>query len=130
MRRIRLHICQWPGFCSSERLVPHKRICCSTLEIRVFEANRKLQQIAAYQSGRLNIPIHADQVVVAPGSKPLLFALFDLLDGDVLLPRPSWVSYEPQVAHAGKRLFWVETDEHDRHTLTEAAQPAVISERR
>jgi aspartate aminotransferase len=40
------------------------------------------------------------------------------LEGDVLLPRPSWVSYEPQVKHAGKRLFWVETDEQDRHTIT------------
>lgn len=40
------------------------------------------------------------------------------MEGDVLLPRPSWVSYEPQVHHAQKRLFWVETDEHDRHTIT------------
>ena len=48
----------------------------------------------------------------------MLFAFFDILEGDVLLPRPSWVSYEPQVKHAGKRLFWVETDEHDRHTIT------------
>ena len=42
-----------------------------------------------------------DQVVIAPGSKPLLFALLDILQGDVMLPRPSWVSYEPQVKHAG-----------------------------
>ena len=62
--------------------------------------------------------IKADQIVVAPGSKPLLFALFDIFNGDVLLPRPSWVSYEPQVMHAGKRLFWIETDEEDRHTIT------------
>jgi aspartate/methionine/tyrosine aminotransferase len=48
----------------------------------------------------------------------LLFALFDILDGAVLLPRPSWVSYEPQVLHAGKKLFWVETDAVDRHTIT------------
>jgi len=66
----------------------------------------------------LGFTIGPDQVVVAPGSKPLLFAFFDILEGDVLLPRPSWVSYEPQVKHAGKRLFWVETDEHDRHTIT------------
>ena len=57
-------------------------------------------------------------MVIAPGSKPLLFALFDILEGDVLLPRPSWVSYEPQVEHARKKLFWVETDEHDRHTIS------------
>jgi aspartate aminotransferase len=76
------------------------------------------QSIAQFNSKRLGLEITADQVVVAPGSKVLLFALFDVLQGDVLLPRPSWVSYEPQVKHANKRLFWVETDEEDRHTIT------------
>lgn len=77
-----------------------------------------LQNVAQFQSRRLGCPISPKQVVIAPGSKPLLFALFDILRGDVMLPRPSWVSYEPQVVHAGKRLFWVETDEEDRHTIT------------
>ncbi|CAI9630180.1 unnamed protein product [Alternaria burnsii] len=83
--------------------------------------------IAEYQSGRLGIKIQSDQVVVAPGSKPLLFALFDIVRGDVLLPRPSWVSYEAQVAHAGKKLFWIETDEFDRHTLTAEALEAAYN---
>ena len=75
------------------------------------------KSIARFQSRRLGEKVNGDQIVVAPGSKPLLFALFDLLQGDVLLPRPSWVSYAPQVVHAGKKLFWVETDEGDRHTI-------------
>jgi aspartate aminotransferase len=90
----------------------------------------QLQSIARFQSRRLGADIKARQVVVAPGSKPLLFALFDVLAGDVLLPRPSWVSYEPQVMHAGKQLFWVETDEEDRHTITgQCTAPRVHSER-
>lgn len=66
-------------------------------------------------------------MVIAPGSKPLLFAFFDILEGDVLLPRPSWVTYEPQVKHAGKRLFWVETDEQDRHTITSQSTRAGLN---
>ncbi|KAJ5624268.1 plp-dependent transferase [Penicillium lagena] len=104
-----------------EVLQCHREACNLTSYLPVAGLGELRERIAAYQSGRLNIPIQADQVVVAPGSKPLLFALFDILEGDVLLPRPSWVSYEPQVAHAGKQLFWIETDEHDRHTLTEKA---------
>ncbi|GAB1213419.1 hypothetical protein ATERTT37_002568 [Aspergillus terreus] len=88
--------------------------------------------IADFNAERLGVSISPEQVVVAPGSKPLLFALFDILQGDVLLPRPSWVSYEPQVLHAGKKLFWVETDPHDRHSITEtsltAAYEKAISE--
>ncbi|RFU73586.1 kynurenine-oxoglutarate transaminase [Trichoderma arundinaceum] len=87
----------------------------------------KLRQvIAKFQSRRLGTAIRPDQVVIAPGSKPLLFALFDILQGDVLLPRPSWVSYEPQIIHAGKRVFWVETDEEDRHTITESSLEAAF----
>ncbi|VUC36312.1 unnamed protein product [Clonostachys rosea] len=92
------------------------------------------ESVARFQTRRLGFTISPEQVVIAPGSKPLLFALFDILSGDALLPRPSWVSYEPQVKHAGKRLFWVETDEEDRHTITgsslKSAYDQAISEGR
>jgi aspartate aminotransferase len=74
--------------------------------------------VADYHSWRLEMNVSQENVIIAPGSKPLLFALFDILEGDVLLPRPCWVSYEPQVMHARKQLFWIETDEHDRHTIS------------
>lgn len=48
-----------------------------------------------------------EQVVFAPGSKPLLAALIRLLPGDVVLPKPSWVSYAAQAALAGKRSWHV-----------------------
>jgi aspartate aminotransferase len=48
-----------------------------------------------------------EQVVTAPGSKALLFALVSVLPGDVVLPRPSWVSYAAQAALAGKRVLQV-----------------------
>ena len=43
----------------------------------------------------------AGQIVVAPGSKALLFGLLSVLPGDVVLPRPCWVSYAAQAALAG-----------------------------
>ncbi|GAB7328574.1 hypothetical protein MBLNU13_g00524t1 [Cladosporium sp. NU13] len=99
-------------------LEAHSKASRNTSYMPVAGLMKLRESIARFQSRRLGFTISPDQVVVAPGSKPLLFAFFDTLDGDVLLPRPSWVSYEPQVKHAGKRLFWVETDEHDRHTIT------------
>ncbi|KAL4893100.1 pyridoxal phosphate-dependent transferase [Aspergillus ambiguus] len=99
----------------------HKDSSNTTSYMPVAGAEALRKSIAKFNADRLGVSINQEQVVVAPGSKPLLFALFDILQGDVLLPRPSWVSYEPQVLHAGKKLFWVETDAHDRHTITEAA---------
>ncbi|MCQ4081081.1 pyridoxal phosphate-dependent aminotransferase [Streptomyces sp. RB6PN25] len=62
--------------------------------------------VAGYFARR-RMPTTADQVVVAPGSKPLLMAVQLVVDGDVLLPRPAWNTYAPQAAYAGKKAFGV-----------------------
>lgn len=56
---------------------------------------------------RRGMPTAPEQVLLAPGSKALLFALLAALPGDVVLPQPSWVSYAAQAALAGKRVHHV-----------------------
>jgi len=63
--------------------------------------------VAGYYSRR-GLVTEPRQVVVAPGSKALLYALLLVLDGDLVLPRPSWVSYEPQARLAGKEVVRVD----------------------
>lgn len=52
-------------------------------------------------------PTSPDQVILAPGSKPLLMALNLVLPGDVLLPRPCWNTYAPQAHLAGKHAYGI-----------------------
>ena len=61
------------------------------------------EAVAGYFERR-GLPTSADRILVAPGSKALLYALLAVLPGDVVLPRPSWVSYAAQAALAGKRV--------------------------
>ena len=56
----------------------------------------ELRDAAAGWWTRRGIATEGAQVVAGPGSKPLLFAIFEALGGPVLLPRPSWVSYAAQ----------------------------------
>jgi aspartate aminotransferase len=56
---------------------------------------------------RRNLRTDPYQIVLAPGSKALLFALLAVLPGDVVLPAPSWVSYAAQAALLGKRVISV-----------------------
>ncbi|MBN96224.1 MAG: aspartate aminotransferase [Deltaproteobacteria bacterium] len=51
----------------------------------------------------------ADDVMVGPGSKELLFLLQLAYHGDLLLPNPSWVSYAPQARIIGRQVQWLET---------------------
>jgi aspartate aminotransferase len=63
--------------------------------------------VAAYYSRR-SLETQPSQIVVGPGSKALLYALLLVLDGDLVLPRPSWVSYEPQARLIGKEVVRVD----------------------
>lgn len=76
------------------------------------------QAIAGYIERTRGVNCSAEQVVVGPGSKPLLYGLLQVLAGDVLLPVPSWVSYKPQATFAGRRVMGVVTDPADHHRLT------------
>jgi aspartate aminotransferase len=67
--------------------------------------------VAGYLDRR-GIPTGPEQVMLAPGSKPLLFGLVESLPGDVVLPAPSWVTYAAQAALTGRRVTWVPVPEH------------------
>jgi aspartate aminotransferase len=65
----------------------------------------EVRAAAAGYFERRRLPTAPEQVLLAPGSKPLLYALLTVLPGDVVVPRPSWVSYAAQAAIAGKRVL-------------------------
>jgi aspartate aminotransferase len=46
----------------------------------------------------------ADDVIIGPGSKELLFLLQVVFDGELLVPTPAWVSYPPQARILGRRV--------------------------
>jgi aspartate/methionine/tyrosine aminotransferase len=82
--------------------------------------------IAGYLGRTRGLAVGSAQIAVAPGSKPLIYALMHTLAGDALIPAPSWVSYAPQARLAGKRVIPVATDAGDQHTLTAEALSAAL----
>jgi len=66
--------------------------------------------VAGYFARR-RLETDASQIVVAPGSKPLLLAIVAAVPGDVLLPRPSWVTYAPQAALLDRKVRLVDIPE-------------------
>ena len=51
------------------------------------------ETIANYYSDKLGLIFNNSQVIVGVGSKSLLYAMIQSIDGDLLLSKPSWVSY-------------------------------------
>ena len=65
--------------------------------------------IAVHESKKKNTNFKADQIIVGPGSKELMFLLHMSFDGDIILPAPSWVSYRPQSIIADNKFHWIES---------------------
>ncbi len=60
----------------------------------------------------------AEDIMVSPGSKELLFLLQLVYDGDLVIPSPSWVSYAPQATIIGKSIHWIKTHPENKRLLT------------
>jgi len=56
-----------------------------------------------------NNQFESDDIVIGPGTKELLFLTQIAFNGDVLLPAPSWVSYQPQALIAKNKVHWIQT---------------------
>lgn len=76
------------------------------------------QNVARFYNRHFGMEVNADQVIVGPGSKPLIFAALMALDADVLLPTPSWVSYGPQARLLGRTVLRIPATSTDQHALT------------
>ena len=75
--------------------------------------------VAEFHRRRAGLPWHCDpdDVLVAPGSKELMFIVQLAFYGDLLLPSPSWVSYSPQAQIIGRQVNFLPTRAEDRWML-------------
>ena len=74
--------------------------------------------IAKYHASKNKFGYNADDVLVGPGSKELLFQCQMVFDGITLLPAPSWVSYAPQANFLGKKILWIQTTAKENWHIT------------
>jgi aspartate aminotransferase len=87
------------------------------------------EKIAAFHSEVDGYPIDMKQVLVAPGTKPLLYNLMHAFEhATVFLPAPSWVSYAPQAELAHHDVYKIPTSYEQRWRVTPEALDAVLSE--
>jgi len=54
------------------------------------------KMVAQYYKDKVGLDTDQFDVFIAPGSKLVLYSLQRAIEGDLLVPNPSWVSYAPQ----------------------------------
>ncbi len=59
----------------------------------------------------------AENIFISPGSKEMIFQHVYLLEGPLMVPSPSWVSYGPQAAIRSKTFIPIPTDINNGYRL-------------
>jgi len=86
------------------------------LPVRGLPALR--QAVAAYHERRDGVARGAEDVLVGPGSKELMFLLQLVYYGDLVIPTPAWVSYAPQARVIGRQVRLIDTQPEQAWRLT------------
>ncbi len=60
------------------------------------------QAIAGFNKRYFALDVDPSRVVVGPGTKSLIFTVFTMMSGHVIIPSPSWIGYFPQLKLLGK----------------------------
>jgi aspartate aminotransferase len=65
------------------------------------------QAIGDYLLRTEQLNYQPEQILVGPGTKELMYLLQSVLQAELVLPSPSWVSYAPQAAILGREISWL-----------------------
>ena len=65
--------------------------------------------IAKYLNKNNNNDFKSEDIIIGPGTKELMFLTQIIFNGEVILPAPSWVSYQPQAFIAKNKVHWIQT---------------------
>jgi len=86
------------------------------------------QTIADFYKRHFDLPVAANQVVIGPGSKSLLYAMLAALDGDIITPTPAWSSYRDLATLCGRLLLEVPMEPAEGYRVDVNQIQAAMSE--
>lgn len=89
------------------------------------------QRISQFHNDHNGLEIAAENIIVAPGSKILLFNILLAFEkADVYIPAPSWVSYAPQVKLAGHNIIYLPTSYEERWRISSKTMKAATKQKK
>jgi aspartate aminotransferase len=74
--------------------------------------------IADFNKRHFKLNVHPDRVVIGHGTKGLMHTIFNMIEGHVIIPSPSWIGYYPQLILLGKKYHTLYLDPKKEYKLT------------
>lgn len=86
------------------------------------------QAISDYFQRTEQLSYSAEQIMIGPGTKELMFILQSVLESELILPSPSWVSYAPQADILSREVTWLPGDLVSEPDLIPAALDQICAD--
>ena len=67
------------------------------------------ENISKYLSKRTGNDYPKENILITPGSKEAMLLIHIAFNGEIIIPAPGWVSYEPQAEIGSNKVHWLET---------------------
>ena len=67
------------------------------------------ESISKYIVKKTGINYPKENIIITPGSKEAMLLMHVAFNGEIILPAPSWVSYEPQAIIGRNKVHWIQT---------------------
>ena len=67
------------------------------------------EKISKYLFKRTGNDYPKENILITPGSKEAMLLIQIAFNGEILIPAPGWVSYEPQAEIGSNKVHWLET---------------------
>lgn len=62
------------------------------------------EAISLFNKHHFGLDVDPSRVIVGPGTKDLIHTIFRIINGDVIIPSPSWIGYNPQIILLDKKF--------------------------
>jgi aspartate aminotransferase len=76
------------------------------------------EAVAEFHRKKDNIDTCAENIIIGPGSKELVFLLQLVFNSEIIIVSPCWVSYIPQAKIIGKKISVIHSSYEDKWQLT------------
>jgi aspartate aminotransferase len=67
------------------------------------------ESISNYLLEKTGVNYPKENILITPGSKEAMLLMHVAFNGEIILPAPSWVSYEPQAQIGLNKVHWIQT---------------------
>ncbi len=67
------------------------------------------EKISKYLLNKTGNDYPKENILITPGSKEAMLLIHIAFNGEIIIPAPGWVSYEPQAEIGSNKVHWLET---------------------